>query len=106
GSQVAAGREAVVAAVGVEDQGLGGADVDAEGGGVEAVEAYTRPVGGDGEDFRAVAAVDLDGVDAGAALVEVGVVARIPDHAVVARLPEDLVVAVASGQRVVLGAAE
>ena len=41
-----------------------------------------------------------------AALVEVGVVAGVPDHPVVAALPEDLVVGVAAGQRVVLVAAE
>ena len=43
---------------------------------------------------------------AGAALVQVGVVARVPDHAVVAGLAEHLVVGVAAGQRVVAGAAE
>ena len=41
-----------------------------------------------------------------AALVEVGVVARVPDHPVVAGLAEGLVVGVAAGQRVVVGAAE
>ena len=59
-----------------------------------------------GELLGAVAAVDLDGVGAVAALVEVGVVARVPDHAVVAGLAERLVVGVAAGQRVVVGAAE
>ena len=39
---------------------------------------------------------------AGAALVEVGVVARVPDHPVVAALPEGLVVGVAAGDRVVV----
>ena len=42
----------------------------------------------------------------GAALVQVGVVAGVPDHAVVAALAEHLVVGVAAGQRVVVGAAE
>ncbi len=37
---------------------------------------------------------------------QVGVVARVPDHAVVAAFAEHLVVAVAAGQRVVAGAAE
>ena len=55
---------------------------------------------------RAVAAVDLGGVGAVAALHEIGVVAGIPDHAVVAGLAEHLVVAVAAGQRVVAVAAE
>ena len=82
------------------------ADVDGEGGGVEAVEADAGAVGGGGEDFGPAAAVDLDGVVAGAAFVQVGVVARIPDHAVVARLAEDLVIGVAAGQRVVRFAAE
>ena len=77
-----------------------------ERGGGDAVEADPGAVGGDGEGLGAVAAVDLDGVDAGAALVEVGAVARVPDHPVVARLAEDLVVAVAAGQDVVAVAAE
>ena len=54
----------------------------------------------------AVAAVDLDGVDAVAALVEVAAVARVPDHLVVAVLAEDLVVAGAAGQDVIAVAAE
>ena len=78
----------------------------ANGAGSSAVEAHARAVGGDGEDLGAVAAVDLDGVDVGAALVQVGVVARVPDHAVVAGLAEHLVVGVAAGQRVVALAAE
>ena len=73
---------------------------------VEAVEAHARAVGGDGEHLGAVAAVDFDGVGAGAAFDEIGVVAGIPDHAVVAGLAEHLVVGVAAGQRVVAGAAE
>ena len=40
------------------------------------------------------------------ALEQIGVVARVPDHAVVAGLAEDLIVAVAAGQRVVARAAE
>ena len=104
--QVAGGGEAVVAAVGVEDELLGGADVDRERRRVDAVEAHAGAVGGGRELLRAVAAVDLDGVGALAALVEVGVVAGVPDHAVVAALAERLVVGVAAGERVVLGAAE
>ena len=106
GGQVAGGAETVVAAVHVDDEILGGADVEAERRGIEPVEAHARAVGGDGEVLGAVAAVDLGGVDAGAALEQVGVVARVPDHAVVAALAEHLVVAVAAGQRVVAGAAE
>ena len=106
GGEVAGGREAVVAAVHVDDELLGGADVDCEGRGIEAVEAHTRAVGGDGEDLGAAAAIDLGGVGAGAAFHQVTVVARVPDHAVVAGLAEHLVVAVAAGQGVIVGAAE
>jgi hypothetical protein len=59
----------------VEDQVLGRADVEGEGRGIEAVEADAGAVGGGGEDLGAAAAVDLDGVDAVAAFVQVGVVA-------------------------------
>ena len=104
--QVPGGGEAVVAAVGVEDQLLGGADVDRERRRVEPVEAHARAVGGRRELLRAVAAVDLDGVGAVTALVEVGVVAGVPDHPVVAGLTEHLVVGVTPGERVVLGAPE
>ena len=104
--QVAAGDDQVVAAVGVEDEFLGGADIDAEGRGVEAVEAHPRAVGGDGEDLVAVAAVDLGGVGAVAALEQVGVVAGVPDHAVVAGAAEHLIVAVAADEGVVAVAAE
>ena len=92
--QAVPGGERVVPAVHVHDQVLGRADVQGERGGGDAVETDAGAVGGDGKRLRAVAAVDLDGVDAGAALVEVGVVAGVPDHPVVARLAEDLVVAV------------
>ena len=104
--QVAGGAERVVAAVGVEDEVLGRAHVDGERGRVDAVEADPGAVGRRRELLGAVAADDLGGVDAGAALVEVGVVARVPDHPVVAGLAERLVVGVAAGQDVVVGAAE
>ena len=104
--QVAGRGEAVVAAVGVEDEVLGRADVDRERRRVEAVEADARAVGRRGELLGAVAAVDLDRVGAVAALVEVGVVAGVPDHPVVAALAEGLVVGVAAGQGVVVVAAE
>ena len=96
----------VVAAVGVDDQVLGGADVDRERRRVDAVEPDARAVGRGGELLGAVAAVDLDCVDAVRAFVEVGVVAGVPDHPVVAALAEGLVVGVAAGQGVVLAAAE
>src|SRR4029077_20212160 len=60
----------------------------------------------DGEIFGAVAAVDLGGVDAVAALHEVGALARVPDHAVVPGLAEHLVVAGTADQRVVAVATE
>ena len=75
GRQIAGGAEAVVAAVHVEHEVFGRPDVDAERRGIDAVEAHARAVGGGGEDLRAVAAVDLDGVGAVAALGQIGVVA-------------------------------
>ncbi len=104
--QIAGGAERIVAAVHVDDEALGGADVEGERRRIDPVEAHPRAVGGRGEDLRAVAAVDLGGVGAVAALEQVGIVAGIPDRAVVAGLAEHLVVAVAAGQRVVAVAAE
>ena len=104
--QVAGGRETVVAAVGVQHEVLGCADVDAERRRVEAVEPHARAIGGRGEHFRPTAAVDLDRVDAGPAFVEIGVVAWIPDHPVVSALAEDLVIGVSTGEGVVFGSAK
>ena len=73
---------------------------------VEAVEAHARPVrravktSAPPPPLTSVVSV------APSALVQVGVVARVPDHAVVAAFAEHLVVGVAAGQRVVLRAAE
>src|SRR5687768_18234086 len=50
--------------------------------------AHARAVGRRSEDLGAAAAVDLGRVRARAALVEVGVVTGVPDHAVVARSEE------------------
>src|SRR5262249_62179118 len=86
GGQVAGSREVVVTAVHVHDQVLGGADVDRERPRVDAVEADARPVGGGGELLGPGAAVDLDRIDAVAALVEVGPGTRVPDHPVATRL--------------------
>ena len=66
--EAVAGGDGVVAAVGVDDEVLGGADVQAERGRGDAVEADPGAVGGDGERLGAVAAVDLDGVAPGSAL--------------------------------------
>src|SRR5262249_24148494 len=94
------------AAVGIENEVLGGADVEAERSGGDTVEAHARAVGGDRERLGAVAAVDLGGVGAVAALELIAAVARIPDHAIVAGLAEYLVVAGAAGEHVLAGTAE
>src|SRR5262245_16712422 len=104
--QAVAGRKIVIAAVAIDDEDLGGADVQAERGGGGAIEADARAVGGDREGLGAVAAVDLDRVGAEPASVKVVAVAGIPDHAIVAVLTEDLVIARAAGQNVIAGAAE
>src|SRR5262249_54720410 len=104
--QAIARRDRVVAAVGVEDQILSGADIEGERGRADAVEADARAVGSDGEHLGGIAAVDLNGVVAGAALVDGAAVAGVPDHPVVAGLTEDLVVPSAAGQHVVAGAPE
>ena len=106
GREVTRRGERVVAAVGVEHELLRRADVDAERGRVHSVEAHTCPVGGRAERLRTIASVDLRGIDAVTAFVQVGVVSRVPDHEVVARLAECLIVGVAAGERVVVGAAE
>ena len=85
--EVAGRRERVVAAIHVDDEVLGRADVDRERRRDRARSKRTRvPFAVSGEDLGAVAAVDLGGVVAGAAFEQVGVVARVPDHAVVAGL--------------------
>src|SRR5262249_21892519 len=83
------------------EQVLRGADVDGEGRRVGAIEADAVAVGRDGEVLGPVAAVDLDGVDAVAAFVEVAAIAGIPDHAVVAGPAEHLVVSCAANQLIV-----
>ena len=72
----------------------------------DAVEPDAGAVGGDGERLRAIAAVDLDGIDAVPALVQIGAFARVPDHPVIAALAEHLVVAGATDQDVIAIAAE
>ena len=101
-----AGRDDIVAAVGTDNEVLGGADIEVEGCRAQPVETYARAIGGDGEGLGPVAAVDLGGVGAVAALEDVVALAGIPDHAVVAGFTEDLIVARAAGQRIVAGAAE
>src|SRR5207244_489152 len=106
GRQPVPGRDPVVAAVGVDHQALGRADVQEERGRGRTVEADPRAVSGYGKGFGAVAAVDLDGVGAGAALVEITSFAGVPDEPVVAGLAEDLVVARAAREDVAAVAAE
>ena len=100
------GGDDIVAAIGVDDEVFGGADVEEERSGADAVEAHARAVGRDREVLGAVAAVDLRRIGAVAALHEVVVIARVPDHAIVAGFAEHLVVAIAAVQHVVARAAE
>ncbi len=106
GREVAGRGESVVAGVGVDHQVLSGADVDRERCRVEAIEPDAGAVRRGSEHLGAAAAVDLGRVGPESALVEVGVIARVPDHPVIAALAEDLIVLVAAGEGVVLAAAE
>ena len=96
----------VIAAIGVDHEILGGADIEREGSGADAIEANARAIGRDGEHLGAVAAIDLGGVVAVAAFHQIGSLTGIPDHAVIAGFAEHLVVADATGERVVAGASE
>src|ERR1700733_294894 len=101
-----AGGDDVIATIGVQDEILGGADVEGERRGVGASEKHARAVRRYGEGLVAVATIDLGGIGAVAALEQVAAVARVPDHAVVAALAEHLVVAWAASERVVAVTAE
>ena len=79
---------------------------DAEGRRGDAVETDASAVRSGGEGFCPVPSVHLDRVEDGAAFVQVGVVAGVPDHPVTAALAEDLVVGITAYERVVLAAAE
>src|SRR5438477_254292 len=68
GGQAVASGDDVVAPVHVEDQVLGGADVDRERDQVGPVEADPVPVGRDCEQIGRGGAIDLDRVDPGSAL--------------------------------------
>src|SRR5262249_39190917 len=96
----------VVAAIGMEHEILGGADVEGEGGGADAIKAYARAIGRNGEHFGPVAAVDFGSISAITAFHQIAAVTRIPDQAVVAGLPKHLVVASAARQHVIAVAAE
>ena len=106
--QVPVRREAVVASVGDDVQRLGTGDVDGERLGLPTPANRTRATRS-----RVAAKIsalalrrDLDAVDAWAALVDVGVVALVPEDPVVVAFAEALVVAVAAAEGVVLAAAE
>ncbi len=106
GGQVPRACECIVAAVGIEDEVFGGADVEEERGGVDAVEPHPGAVGGHREVFVPVTPIDLDGIDAVAALHEVGSVAGIPVELVVARTHVRGIVAGAAVKRFRAAAAD
>src|SRR4029079_9863696 len=72
--EIARRADRIVAAVGVELEDLGGADVEQEGCWVDPIEAYPRAIGGYREHLGAVAAVDLGGVRVEAAFHHVAAV--------------------------------
>ncbi len=100
-SQVARRQERVVAAVGVQDQPLAGADIQAEGQRGNSVEAHSGAVRRSREGLADPATVHHDRVGSGAALVEVAAVAGVPDHLVLTGAAERPVRPDATGQRVV-----
>jgi hypothetical protein len=73
--------------------------------GSESVEPHAGAVGGQAEPLGRGAAVNAHSVSPDVALIEVDVVAGVPDHQVVAGFPEHLVIAVAADERVVVGPA-
>src|SRR5829696_6224339 len=102
---VLAARDPVVAGPGLQAEHLGRADVDAERAGPRRGEPVEQHAAGglrrvDRELLVGIRAVDLGGVDAGAALVEVVVVAAVPDDRVV---PVAAARVVARAGRVVVG---
>jgi hypothetical protein len=100
--QVAAGGEEVVAAVRVQHQLLGRADVQEERGRRRPVEPDAVVRGGrHRERLGRARAVDRDRVRPVLAVVRVGPVARVPDHPVVIRAAFGGVVAGPAGQGVV-----
>src|SRR5262249_32698018 len=104
--QAVSSADHIVAAIGMEDQILGRAEVEGEGSRRKTIEAHPRAIGRDREGLGPIAAIDLGGIGADAALEEVAAIAGVPDHAVVAVLAEDLVVAHSAGQHIVTRAAE
>ena len=96
----------VIAAVCVEFQFLRGADIDRERQRGDPVEPHSGSIRRHGKALGDVSAVDLDRVHAVPALVDIGALARVPDHAVVAAVAEHLVVAARAEEQVVARAAE
>src|SRR5262249_56580393 len=84
GRQTVGAGERVVTTVHVDNQVLGRCDVQKERRGRDAIEAHASAIWHRGEDFVAIAAVDLNRVDAIAAFVEVTAFAGVPDDAVIA----------------------
>ena len=77
-----------------------------KGAGATRSNRTARAVGGHGERFGAVAAVDFDGVEVRAPFIQIRVIAGIPNHPIVARLAKDLIVGVAASQDVIAVTAE
>src|SRR5207253_1835827 len=59
GCQIAARREGVIAAIGVEYEKLAGADIEEEGSRVETIEAHASAIGRRGETLIPITAVDF-----------------------------------------------
>src|SRR5262249_56610255 len=76
------------------------------GGGIEGAEAAAGAVGGGGECSRAVAAIDFTRIRAAAALVEVCVIAGVPDEAVVTVAAEYGIAPRSANERLAAAAAD
>src|SRR5262249_59036248 len=96
-------RDLMVAAVRFDHQFLRGPDIDRKRQRGNAVEPHPAAVRRHGEFPRDIPAVDLDRVYPVTTLVDVGSLARVPDHAVVAAVAEYPVSASSADERVVTG---
>ena len=77
-----------------------------KGAGLSTIKADTSAIRCRRKNLVATAAIDFDRIDAGAALVQIRVIPRVPDELVVVALTESLIVSVAACQRVVSGSTE
>src|SRR5215831_14260459 len=100
------GSDDIVAAVGVENEIFGRADIQREGSRTDPIEADAVAIGGDREGLGTVAAIHFGGVDAIAALEQITAVTGIPDHAVVAGAAEQLVIPGTADQHIIAEASE